>query len=424
MFKELDEALNWLYTRKRTSRRENLDHIKEALILLGSPEKSFKSIHIAGTNGKGSTSSYIYNILLKSNIRVGLFVSPHIKSFNERISFMGSEISDEELLEKINFLADFNKDFMKTHDSLAFFELTTLMSFLYFKEKKAEIVVFECGLGGRLDATNVLTPLVSIITSIGKDHTEILGKTYKAIAREKLGIVKENVPIVTAEDREELMIVFKNYSKHFNAPLYLVRNYRVKKMDLTGTYFTYKRIKYETPLIGSVQAKCASMAIETINILNSIYNYNILLTNIRGGLKSTRIPCRFEVFKDGNLILDGAHNEDALNESFKIIERISNKKVISIFGCMHDKDYKTMVKILDSHASKIYFTKCDYDRAIDPKELINLSQIKDKILCNNIEAALKKALKSLKKDEIILINGSFYLTSEAREILVKEKGNA
>ena len=209
MFIKLDDALDWLYTRKRFSRREDLSLIEEALRLLGNPEKSFKSIHIAGTNGKGSTSMYIYNILLKSGIKAGLFTSPHITCFNERIMFMGENINDSDLLRLINKLYEFNNEFMKTHETLTFFEITTIISMLYYKERGAEIVVYECGLGGRLDATNVIHPLVSIITVVEKDHMDVLGNTYKKIAKEKLGIVKYKVPLITAESKEELIPLFK-----------------------------------------------------------------------------------------------------------------------------------------------------------------------------------------------------------------------
>ena len=420
MFVKLDDALDWLYTRKRFDRRTDLSLIKEALKLLGNPEKSFKSIHIAGTNGKGSTSAYISNILLKSNIKVGLFTSPHITCFNERIMYMGEFISDKDLLRLINKIYDFNNEFMESHDTLTFFELTTIISMLYYKEVGAEIVVYECGLGGRLDATNVLTPLVSIITVVEKDHMDTLGNTYPKIAREKLGIVKYRVPLITSEAKEELMPIFKEKCEAYEAPLHLVRNVRSIKLSLKGTNFTYKGFKVHTPLIGLSQPKNASQAIECALVLRDFYNIDISYDDILSGIRDVFWPARFEFITD-NIVLDGSHNEGALRECFNTLKRFTNKKIVEVFGCMKDKDYKTMVDIIDSNVERVIFTKIDYPRALDPTILKELSNKSDETVFFNTEKVLKYAIKSLKKDEILLINGSLYLASEAREILLRRK---
>ena len=420
MFIDLNSALDWLYTRKRFDRRTDLSLIKEALKLLGNPEKSFKSIHIAGTNGKGSTSAYIYNILLKSNIKAGLFTSPHITCFNERISYMGKFISDSDLLRLINKIYDFNEEFMKSHDTLTFFELTTIISMLYYEEVKAEIVVYECGLGGRLDATNVLTPLVSIITVVEKDHMDTLGNTYPKIAREKLGIVKPNVPLITSEKKEELMPIFTKKCEDYNAPLHLVRNIRGIKLTPKGTNFSYKGFKLKTPLIGLSQPKNASQAIECALVLRDFYKIDISYDSIKSGIEDVFWPARFEVISD-NIIIDGSHNEGALNECFKTLKKFTYKKIVEVFGCMKDKDYKTMVKIIDNNVERVIFTKIDYPRALDPNILKELSKKSDKTVFYNTEKVIKYAVKSLKKDEILLINGSLYLASEAREVLKRMK---
>ena len=420
MFIKLDDALDWLYTRKRFSRREDLSLIEEALRLLGNPEKSFRSIHIAGTNGKGSTSMYIYNILLKSGIKAGLFTSPHITCFNERIMFMGENINDSDLLRLINKLYEFNNEFMKTHETLTFFEITTIISMLYYKERGAEIVVYECGLGGRLDATNVIHPLVSIITVVEKDHMDVLGNTYKKIAKEKLGIVKYKVPLITAESKEELMPLFKAKCDDYDSELHLVRNVRSTKLSLKGTNFTYKGFNVQTPLIGLSQPKNASMAIECALVLRDFYNIDISYDSILNGIKDVFWPARFE-FITGNIIIDGSHNEGALNECFTTLKRFSNKKIVEIFGCMKDKDYPTMVSIIDENVEKVYFTKIDYPRALDPIELKKLSTKSVDEVYYNTKKVLKYAIKHLKKDEILLINGSLYLASEAREILMRNK---
>ncbi len=419
MFIKLDDALNWLYTRKRFDRRTDLSIIEDALKLLGNPEKSFKAIHIAGTNGKGSTSKYLYNILKNNNYKVGLFTSPHVLKFNERIIFDGEMINDDDLLELINYIYDFNEAFMKSHETLTFFELTTIMAFLYYSRKKADIAVIECGLGGRLDATNVIKPLVSIITSISKDHMEVLGNSYKKILKEKLGIVKIGVPLVTPVDREELMDIIKDYTYNHNSELHLVRNVRSIKLKDNGTSFTYKGESYDLSLIGMYQPYNAASAIETINILNEKYDFNISTDSVKKALKETVIPGRFEVLEGGNIILDGGHNEDALNKCLQTLSRYSHKNIISIFGCMKDKDYHTMVKILDKFTTLQIFTKVNYPRALDPKELLSISLNNNKFTCENIEEAIKFAKKKRTKNDIIIIHGSLYLVSEARELLVR-----
>ena len=419
MFVKLDDALDWLYTRKRFDRRTDLSIIEDALKLLGNPEKSFKAIHIAGTNGKGSTSKYLYNILKSNNYKVGLFTSPHVLKFNERIIFDGEMIDDKDLLELINYIYDFNESFMKSHETLTFFELTTIMAFLYYSRKKADIAVIECGLGGRLDATNVIKPLVSIITSISKDHMDVLGNSYKKILKEKLGIVKIGVPLVTPVDREELMDIIKDYTWNHNSELHLVRNVRSIKLKDNGTSFTYKGEAYDLSLIGLYQPYNAASAIEAIEILNEKHGFNISKESIKEALKNTVFPGRFEVLDNGNIILDGGHNEDALNKCLQTLSRYTHKNIISIFGCMKDKDYPTMVKILDKFTTLQIFTKVNYPRALDPKELLSISLNNNKVTCENIEEAIKFAKKKRTKNDIIIIHGSLYLVSDARELLVR-----
>ena len=421
MFVKLDDALNWLYTRKRFSRRVNLCQMEYALKLLGSPEKSFKTIHIAGTNGKGSTATYIFHILKEKGIKCALYSSPHVVMFNERIRIMDEYISDDDALRLINYIHDFNEDFMKTgQETFTFFELLTMMSFIYFKENHVEIAVIECGLGGRLDATNVITPLVSIITAIQKDHMDVLGNTYLKIAKEKLGIVKDHIPLISAENREEIMPLFKDVCLKHSSELHFVRNISSIKLSRNGTSFSYKGIPYKVPLIGLSQPKDASMAIEAINILNSKYGYEIEEDIVKKGLLKTWWPGRFEFIKD-NVILDGGHNEGALRDTYKTLKRFSGKKIVEIFGCMSDKDYKTMVEIIDQNAYKVIFTEINYPRALHKEELYNLSLCSHKYMRKDLKSAINFALKNLKEDEILLIHGSLYLVSEARAYLGGKK---
>lgn len=421
MFKNLEEAIEWVNTRHRFSKKMDLSQISAACELLGHPELSFKTVHVGGTNGKGSTANYIFNILKEAGYKTALYTSPYVVSFNERIRVEDEFISDNDILRILNFLYDFNDDFAKTHEPLSFFEIVTLMSFLFFKEKKIDIAVFEVGLGGRLDATNVIHPILSVITNIQKDHMNILGKTYKKIATEKLGIVKEGIPLATTEKRESLMPLFLAKTQEKNSPLYKVRNIRNISLN-NGTHFTYQGKKYTASLIGTYQAYNAALAIESAHIISQTSAYKISEKNIEDGLKETKWPGRFEVF--GNVIMDGGHNPEGIIALKNSIEKYTNKKINVIFCAMADKDTKSMVKILDSFADSIIFTQIDYYRSEKAANLISLSQINDKIFIEDFEEALATGLKKTASDEILLITGSLYFISAIRKLYLGEKSHA
>ena len=421
MFLTLEDALNWIDNQKRFNRRVDLSQMEEALKRLNNPEKDMKFVHIGGTNGKGSTATYTYRILRELGLNVGLYTSPYVVSFNERIRFNEDYISDDDALRLINFLYDFNNDFMKTHETLTFFELVTLMAFLYFREKKCDIAVFEVGLGGRLDATNVITPLVSAITNIEKDHTQILGKTYKLIAKEKLGIVKDGVPFVSTEAKETLMKEFQDRCSLMKSEFIKVRGIKYVSISPSGTDFYYSKIRWHTPLIGLDQAKNAALAIEIAKTLKRYDDYPITVSMIEEAFKKTKWPGRFEPFFAGRLILDGGHNPGALASTFKTMKAYSPLKVKEVFACMKDKDFTTMVKMIDNFASSVIFTGISYPRAQKAEILNELSHLSDKMAIDDPIQAVRTALKELKNDEILLVNGSLYFVSLIRTLLMEGK---
>ena len=223
MFQTVKEAQTWIESVHRFGDKYDLIRMENACQMLGHPEKSFTRIHIVGTNGKGATLSYLKNIYLQAGYSVGTYTSPYIVKFNERITLNYDEISDEDLLYYINKIYDFNTTYLTEHqDQISFFELVTLISFLYFKDKQPDIVLVEVGLGGTLDATNVITPIASIITNIGTDHQHVLGNTIKSIAKNKLGIVKPGVPLFTAYDQIELHDIFLTRIHEQKAKMYLI----------------------------------------------------------------------------------------------------------------------------------------------------------------------------------------------------------
>ncbi len=394
--------------------------MEDALKLLKNPDKDFKVIHIGGTNGKGSTSVTLKNVLKLHGLKVGLYVSPFVVKFNERIQINDDYISDDRLLELINKMYYFNLEFEKSHQPLSFFEIITLISFIYFSEEKVDIAIYEVGLGGRLDATNIVKPLVSAVTNIQKDHTAQLGFTYKKILKEKLGIMKYRTPFVTAIDREELMETIKEYSFAYEAPLYLVRNLKNIRIKENGTLFTYKGKKYETSLIGFHQARNMSVVIEIINVLNTVYGFNISDETINNALKNTFWPGRFEVI-DKDIILDGGHNREGIEALKKTILAYTAKDITVVFTAMADKDTSNMVKTLDSFAKRIIFTEIPYSRCEKALNLINLSHLSDKMAIEKYDIAIKKALSYIDSRNAVLICGSLYFISYARDLLLGGK---
>lgn len=420
MFNTLTDAISWVNNCKKFSKRFDLSDMEDALKLLKNPDKDFKVIHIGGTNGKGSTSVTLKNVLKLHGLKVGLYVSPFVVKFNERIQINDDYISDDRLLELINKMYYFNLEFEKSHQPLSFFEIITLISFIYFSEEKVDIAIYEVGLGGRLDATNIVKPLVSAVTNIQKDHTAQLGLTYKKILKEKLGIMKYRTPFVTAIDREELMETIKEYSFAYEAPLYLVRNLKNIRIKENGTLFTYKGKKYKTSLIGFHQARNMSVVIEIINVLNTVYGFNISDETINNALKNTFWPGRFEVINK-DIILDGGHNTEGIEALKKTILAYTAKDITVVFTAMADKDISNMVKTLDSFAKRIIFTEIPYSRCEKALNLINLSHLSDKMAIEKYDIAIKKALSYIDSRNAVLICGSLYFISYARDLLLGGK---
>ncbi len=420
MFKDINSAVEWLNSKKKLNKRYDLNVMRNALNLLSNPHMNLKFIHVGGTNGKGSTSTYISNILIDSGYKVGLYISPYVVKFNERISINNEYISDASLLSYINKLFIFCSSFEEKYEVLGFFEVVTLISFLYFSDELVDICVYEVGLGGRLDATNVISPLISSITNIQKDHEAQLGKTYKSILKEKLGIVKNNIPFVTSIRRKSLINDIKDRCKESNSKLYFVDNVKNIKLDKTGTTFKFENKYYKTSLIGIHQAYNASLAIKVVEILNSEYNYHISDLNIKNGLKNSFWPGRFELFND-SLILDGAHNPMGQLVLKKSILKFTKNKVNIVFCAMKDKDTKKMISIIDSYANSLILTKIDYYRSENSDYLMNLSTLDKKYEFNDYNEAIKFALNMKKKDEFVLFTGSLYFISKVREILLEKE---
>ena len=417
MFTSIDSVYSWLFDQRKTKKRENLDRIKCAAKALNVDKPSYKIIHIAGTNGKGSTAIMIQKMLALTGKHIGLFISPYVISFNERIEINDRYISDAEIMHYANILYEYSKEYeAKYNDIIPFFELTLLMALLYFKDRNIDILVMEAGLGGLLDATNFLDTDLQIITNIGYDHMAQLGNTLEEISYHKLGIAKENKTLITASD-ESLIPLFKEYLAKKNTKLIYVNPF-IKDIALKEyTSFTYKNESYKVSLMGEYQAYNASIAIEAVKYILPNFPKDF----IDYALANIFWPGRMEIIsKNPKIIIDGGHNIHAIKASVKALETLKGKnKVKILFTALYDKDYKAMIKELNHIASYYYFCGLDDLRATNPIEFTKDLLIPYEI-AKNYEEALKSAIPNLKKDEILFITGSLHFISQVRKKFFKK----
>ena len=316
-FNDINSFIEFVETRKRFSKKVSLENMYYFVSLFDHPEEKFKSIHVTGTNGKGSTVSYLKNIYLKNGYNVATFTSPYVIKFNERISYNNEYISDEDLLKYGNLiLSKYDLIEQTGHELPGFFEFITLLAFLYFADLKVDIAIIEVGIGGRLDATNVITPIASVITSVGFDHLEQLGNTKELILNEKLGIVKNEVPLFTAVKEEALINQMITKCKLFQSDFIKVdfKRLKIKNIGLDSSEFSYKDFeKLVIKLPGVHQIENSVLAIEVVNYLNKKSNLKVSCELLYEGLISTTWPGRLECVSNDPLIyIDGGHNIDCI----------------------------------------------------------------------------------------------------------------
>lgn len=419
MFTSITDAVTWIESIKRFGDKYDLSRMELACKLLGNPEKNLPVIHIAGTNGKGSTVSYLKHILLESKYNVGTFTSPYIIRFNERITYNNNDISDDEFIYYVNQVFNLHNKVLSDYDQvITFFELITLISFMYFNDKDVDFVIYEVGLGGTLDATNVVQPLIAGITSISYDHLHVLGNTLEEILSNKLGIVKEGTPLVTSIRKKELHHVVKTHCKQTHSDVLIISDESFRDV-VYGSYtnFNYKGETYKLSMLGNHQIYNASLAIEIIFKLNKLHHSNVSIDNMKAGLLNTFWPGRFERF--GNVILDGAHNIGGMTALKQTVQTLfADKYIKSLYTSMADKEYVAIIQLLESFADEIHFTEFDYPRCETAINLFNVATIDKKYLHTDVFEALRE-LKQLKDNEILLITGSLYFISLIRKELVK-----
>lgn len=423
------DAVDYLYNLRKYGIKLGLSNIKTLMSILGDPHRSFNSIHIAGTNGKGSTATIIASILAQNGFKVGLYTSPHLVSFTERIRINNKKVSEDDVIRLTILLNSLIKDIKPT-----FFEFVTAMAFYYFMENDVDWAVIETGMGGRFDATNVIDPHVSIITNVGFDHMEFLGNTISDIAFEKAGIIKRGVPVVTASQHPDAVRVLTETAERLDSEIHIYdRDFKgeVLAMDEEGIRFDYQGYTNFNGLFlsltGRHQLYNASMAIRTCEILNK-HGISIPETSIIKGLRDTRIEGRLEIVSHNPfIILDGAHNPHAVERLCGTVKELFNsKRTIIVTGILKDKDIMGILEPLSRIADTMILTRPMGERSASSEELNGclkrlegINTIKT-VITHGIADALNIAIREWDRDSIIIVTGSFYTAGEAKEILGHE----
>ena len=396
------EILDWMFVQLpmyqndgSTAFKKDLTNILALSKELGFPEQKFKSIHVAGTNGKGSTSHILASILQEAGYKVGLYTSPHLKNFTERIRINGVEISEEKVTEFING----NKDFLE-QQKMSFFEMTVGLAFDYFASEKVDIAIIEVGLGGRLDSTNSITPEVAVITNIGLDHTQFLGETLPEIAFEKAGIIKKNIPVVIGEEQAAVKGVFIAKAAKEGAPIYFAS-------DASETYIS--------DLVGDYQIQNSKTAVAAIKILKG---YQVSKENIKNGLlnvvKNTNLKGRWQVLQEHpKVICDTAHNKEGLAIVLNQLKKQPFKKLHIVLGVVADKKLETILPLFPSSAD-YYFCKPAISRGLS-EAVLEANAKKFDLLgkkYSSVKLALKSALLNANQEDIIYVGGSTFVVAE------------
>ncbi|MCL2676406.1 MAG: bifunctional folylpolyglutamate synthase/dihydrofolate synthase [Streptococcaceae bacterium] len=421
----IEEALDWIHSRLKFNIRPGLIRVQALLERLEHPEKNLSMIHVAGTNGKGSTIAFMRSIFMQTGMTVASFTSPYIETFGERMSINAQPIPDDKLIEYVKLIKPLvdEMDEIEEIAGITEFEIITAMALKYFSDEHVDLAIIEVGLGGLLDSTNVIQPAVSVITTIGYDHMNILGSTLEAIARQKAGIIKEKTPVITGNIKLEALQVIENIANEKNAPIvefnkdYVINIQENEDFDFSNGQAQYKSLSKS--LLGLHQIENAGLAVQSALTYAEKKGMKLTEEQIRKGLAQATWPARMEKIADEPLtLLDGAHNSHAM---IRLLENVATefkgKKINVIFSAITTKDILPMIEMLMTiEHSNLTLTSFDYPLALDIADYSHL-KAKNVQLEQDWEKAYLQLKNTTKSDEIILFTGSLYFMSQVRKYI-------
>ncbi len=420
----MTDAQRYIHSRTHLGSRLGLGRISLLLERLGDPHKNLKFVHVAGTNGKGSTTTFIANVLTAAGYRTGRYISPYVLEFNERISVDGVSISDEELQELIDEIRPV-VDAME--DDVTEFELITAAALCYYVKKACDVVVLEVGLGGRFDATNVIpAPLCCVLTKISYDHMQYLGNTLPEIAFEKCGIIKEGSAVISYPFQfDGAAEVIANICRDKNVPLILpnLEHLQIIKSDIDGSLIDYRGRTMTVPLAGRHQIYNAVTAMAALEYLATEQDFTISLTHIAKGLKNTFFPARLEILRREPLvILDSAHNEDGMRTLCAALESyVDQRPVVALFGVFADKDYTKELELLAPRVNRFVTLTPKDPRGLSGRELAKLCEKTGKptTFCEDYEKGYALALELAGEGGAVAICGCMHMAADLRAMILK-----
>ncbi len=400
------ETVEWMFRQLPMYQHQGASAYKKDLTntvlladYLGNPENNLKCIHVAGTNGKGSTSHMLASILQQAGYKTGLYTSPHLKDFRERIKINGEEISQDFI---VDFISE-HKPFFE-QNQLSFFEMTVGLAFDYFNKEKVDIAIIETGMGGRLDSTNIITPLLSVITNIGFDHTQFLGNTLELIASEKAGIIKSDIPVVIGEYSEETKSVFQQKAHASNSEIYFAS-------DLISE-------TYDSPLIGDYQIYNKKTVLQSIRVLQQQNEFSISEENIKAGfwnvIENTGLKGRWQQLQENPVVIcDTAHNRHGLEIVLNQIKKQTFDQLHFVLGVVNDKDLADILPLFPKNAH-YYFARPNIPRGLDASILQKQANEYGLIgeIYNSVSDAYKTALENASEDDFICVGGSTFVVAE------------
>ncbi|MFK4912252.1 bifunctional folylpolyglutamate synthase/dihydrofolate synthase [Lactococcus petauri] len=425
----IETALEWIHSRLKFNIRPGLTRIEALLKLLGNPEKELSMLHVAGTNGKGSTVAFTRGILEQLDLTVATFTSPFIETFGERMAINGHPIPDDKLIMYVEQLKPFVEEMDKDENlaGITEFEIITALAFRYFADEHVDVALIEVGLGGLLDSTNVIQPVATAITTIGMDHMDILGDTLEKIAAQKAGIIKPNTPLVTGKIADEALAVIaqtaqKNQAQHYQYGI----DYQVEILE--NERFNYKDdeihlLNLEKALLGLHQIDNAGLAVKLTMVYAQKVGLSLSEEAIRKGLKRTFWPARMEEISRAPLtLLDGAHNVHAMQRLLENLKNeFSGRKITILFSALVTKDITEMIKMLQTvDNSELILTTFDYPKALKLEDFTYLEK-ENVVLAEDWKSTYSALKANLQKDDVLLMTGSLYFMSQIRAYILESE---